>query len=56
MRCVIQRVTSASVAIDGEVVGKVAVLGPTRMEYGRIIALLKFMHTHLGNLLKGYRG
>ena len=41
---------------DGEVVGKVAVLGPTRMEYGRIIALLKFMHTHLGNLLKGYRG
>lgn len=49
-------VVQATYRIDGEVVGKVAVLGPTRMEYGRIIALLKFMHTHLGNLLKGYRG
>ncbi len=48
-------VVQATYRIDGEVVGKVAVLGPTRMEYGRIIALLKFMHTHLGNLLKGYR-
>lgn len=48
-------VVQATYRIDGEVVGKVAVLGPTRMEYGRIIALLKFMHNHLGNLLKGCR-
>ncbi len=48
-------VVQATYRIDGEVVGKVAVLGPTRMEYGRIMALLRFMHTHLGNLLKGYK-
>jgi len=30
------------------------VLGPTRMEYGRIMAVLDFMHRHLGGILKKF--
>lgn len=45
----------ATYRIDGQVVGTVAVLGPTRMEYGRIIALLEFMHSHLGEVLRKYK-
>lgn len=35
-----------------KVLGTVAVLGPTRMEYGKIVGLLHFMQKHLDALLK----
>lgn len=37
----------------GKVIGTMAVLGPTRMEYGRIVGLLYFMQQQLNQLLKG---
>ncbi|MEN6566649.1 MAG: heat-inducible transcriptional repressor HrcA [Veillonellales bacterium] len=45
----------ATYRIDGQVVGTVAVLGPTRMEYGKIMAILEFMHSHLGDVLRKYK-
>lgn len=45
----------ATYRIDGQVVGTVAVLGPTRMEYGKTMAILEFMHGHLGEVLKKYK-
>ena len=48
-------VVQATYRIDGQVVGTVAVLGPTRMEYGKITSVLEFMHRHLGDILKRYR-
>lgn len=47
-------VIQATYRIDGQVVGTVAVLGPTRMEYGKIIGVLDFMQKHLGEVLKKY--
>ena len=44
----------ATYHIKGKVIGTVAVLGPTRMEYGKIITLLEFMHGNLGQILKKY--
>lgn len=45
----------ATYAIEGQVVGTIAVLGPTRMDYGKIMAILEFMHGHLGEMLKKYK-
>lgn len=45
----------ATYRCDGQVVGTIAVLGPTRMEYGKIVAVLEFMHSHLGGFLKQYK-
>lgn len=36
-----------------KVIGTLAVLGPTRMEYGRIVGLLYFMQQQLNHILKG---
>ncbi|QDR80953.1 heat-inducible transcriptional repressor HrcA [Sporomusa termitida] len=48
-------VVQATYRIDGQVVGTVAVLGPTRMEYGKTMSVLKFMQRHLGEILKKYK-
>ena len=48
-------VVQATYSIDGQVVGTVAVLGPTRMEYGKTMSVLKFMQRHLGEILKKYK-
>ncbi|EIW17196.1 MULTISPECIES: heat-inducible transcriptional repressor HrcA [Pelosinus] len=45
----------ATYRIDGQVVGTVAVLGPTRMDYGKVMSVLEFMHNHLGEVLKKYK-
>lgn len=45
----------ATYRIEGQVIGTLAVLGPTRMEYGKIMAVLEFMHRHLGEMLKKYK-
>ena len=47
-------VIQATYRIEGQVIGTVAVLGPTRMEYGKIIGVLNFMQKHLGKVLKKY--
>lgn len=44
----------ATYRVDGQIIGTVAVLGPTRMEYGKIVSVLEFMHSHLGKVLKKY--
>ncbi len=45
----------ATYRVEGEVVGSIAVLGPIRMEYGKVMALLEFMHCNLGEVLKKYK-
>lgn len=45
----------ATYSIEGQVVGTIAVLGPTRMDYGKVMAILEFMHGHLGEILKKYK-
>lgn len=47
-------IIKATYHLKGKVIGTVAVLGPTRMEYGKIITLLEFMHGNLGQILKKY--
>lgn len=47
-------IIQATYRVDGQVVGKVAVLGPTRIEYGKVMSVLDFMHQHLGDILKKY--
>jgi len=48
-------VVQATYRVEGQVVGKVAVMGPTRMDYGKVMSVLGFMHDHLGELLKKYQ-
>lgn len=48
-------VVQATYRVDGQVIGTLAVLGPTRMEYGKTITVLEFMHRHLGEILKKYK-
>lgn len=48
-------VIQASFRLDGQMVGTLAVLGPTRMEYARTMAVIGFMQAHLGNALKKYQ-
>ncbi len=48
-------VIQASFRLDGQMVGTLAVLGPTRMEYARTMAVIEFMQAHLGNVLKKYQ-
>lgn len=45
----------ATYRLDGQIVGTVAVLGPTRMDYGKVMSVLEFMHNHLGEVLKKYK-
>jgi heat-inducible transcriptional repressor len=45
----------ATYRVDGQVIGTLAVLGPTRMEYGKIMGVLEFMHRHLGETLKKFK-
>ena len=48
-------VIQASFRLDGQMVGTLAVLGPTRMEYARTMAVIEFMQAHMGNILKKYQ-
>lgn len=43
-------IISATYHFDGKPVATLAVLGPTRMEYGKIISLLNFMNNNLANI------
>ncbi len=43
-------IISATYHLDGKPVATLAVLGPTRMDYGKIITLLNFMNSNLANV------
>lgn len=47
-------IIEATFRSGGIVLGKIAVLGPTRMEYAKIIGLLNFMKQHVSNILEHY--
>jgi heat-inducible transcriptional repressor len=44
-------VITASYSVGGQQIGKIAVLGPTRMEYTRVISLLKYTSSDLTRVL-----
>ena len=48
-------IISATYHFDGELIGTIAVLGPTRMEYARTMTLLDFMNANLAQVLKQFR-
>ena len=45
-------VVKAQFQAGGRVIGTMAVIGPMRMEYGRVIGLLYFMQRQLSRMLK----
>ncbi len=45
-------IITATYHLDGELLGTIAVLGPTRMEYAKAMSLLEFMNTNLTNVIK----
>lgn len=44
-------VITVSYRVCGEQVGSMGVIGPTRMDYGKVVAVLKFMSENLGKVL-----
>ena len=47
-------IVQADFKFDDETTGKIAVLGPTRMHYGKVISTLDFMSRYLADLVKRY--
>ncbi|MDD3114457.1 MAG: heat-inducible transcriptional repressor HrcA [Anaerovibrio sp.] len=45
-------IITATYHLDGELLGSMAVLGPTRMEYGRTMTLLNYMNKNLTEVIK----
>ena len=45
-------IVTATYHLDGELLGSMAVLGPTRMEYGRTMSLLNYMNSNLTEVIK----
>lgn len=48
-------IISATYHLDGRPVATLAVLGPTRMDYGRTMSLLSFMNANLANVFHQFR-
>ncbi len=42
----------ATYRLNGQIVGTMAVLGPTRMEYRKVMAVMNYLHKYLGTILK----
>lgn len=42
----------AQFSSNGRIIGSVAVLGPTRMQYSKVIGMMRFMQQRLDALLK----
>lgn len=40
--------------LGGQVVGKIAIIGPTRMEYHRVVSVMEYMQKHMESMLKKY--
>ena len=47
-------IITATYHLDGELLGTNAVLGPTRMEYGKAMSLLEYMNTNLANVIRRF--
>ena len=47
-------IITATYHLDGELLGTIAVLGPTRMEYGKAMSLLEYMNTNLANVVRRF--
>lgn len=47
-------IITATYHLDGELLGTIAVLGPTRMEYGKAMSLLEYMNTNLANVIRRF--
>lgn len=45
-------IITATYHLDGELLGSLAVLGPTRMEYGRTVSLLNYMNQNMTEVIK----
>ena len=45
---------TATYHLNGELLGTIAVLGPTRMEYEKAMSLLEYMNTNLTNIIKRF--
>lgn len=45
---------TATYTVDGQVVGAIGVLGPTRMEYARVMALVEYITENLSLMLSEY--
>lgn len=45
-------IVTATYHLDGELLGSMAVLGPTRMEYGKTMSLLNYMNQNLTEVIK----
>lgn len=41
----------ATYRLNGKIVGTMAVLGPTRMQYGKVIAVMDYLHKYLKTIL-----
>ncbi len=48
-------IITATYHLDGELLGTIAVLGPTRMEYGKAMTLLGYMNSNLTEVIKKFR-
>ena len=47
-------IITATYHLDGELLGTIAVLGPTRMEYAKAMSLLEYMNKNLTEVIKRY--
>lgn len=45
---------TATYHIDGKVIGAIGVLGPTRMEYSKVVSLVEFINANLSHILKDF--
>ncbi len=45
---------TATYQVDGEVIGAIGLIGPTRMEYDKAVAMVEFVTNHLSNILGNY--
>ena len=44
-------IVQATYRLNGQIVGTMAVLGPTRMEYGKVISVMDYLHKYLKTIL-----
>ena len=47
-------IITATYHLNGELLGTIAVLGPTRMEYAKAMSLLEYMNANLTNIIKRF--
>ncbi|MDY2686474.1 MAG: heat-inducible transcriptional repressor HrcA [Selenomonadaceae bacterium] len=48
-------IITATYHLNGELLGTIAVLGPTRMEYGKAMSLLEYMNANLNHIIERYQ-